>query len=85
MNRAKIREAAVINLLDAFPEGAWNDRIKTELWCIREGIDTENAPEIWDITLGAWPTSTVINYVLDSDEDRREAAARLLCTMQELS
>jgi hypothetical protein len=80
------REAAVINLLDAFLGDAWNDRVKTELWCIREGINTEKHPEIWDVTLGSWPTSTIVNYVLDSDtRSRHDNAAFLLCTMHELS
>lgn len=85
--RTVIREAAIINMLDRDPElgEVWNDRVKTELWCLREGIDTENSPEIWDITFGAWPTATVINWVLDDgDSSRHEQAARLLCTMREL-
>lgn len=80
------REAAVINLLDIADTDDLLDRVKTELWCIREGIDTQAHPEIWDITLGDWTTSGIINIVMYSGaRGKQEQAAFLLCTMSEIS
>lgn len=80
------REAAVINMLEMTADPDMLDIVKTELWCIREGIDTEEHPELWDITLGAWSTPSIMMYVLESGfRDKHEQAAFLLCTMRELS
>lgn len=87
MNLSAVREAAAINMLEITDaESGFADLIRTELWCIREGINTEEHPEIWDVTLGSWTTSSMIVYVLDSGfRNQHDQAAMLLCTMKELS
>lgn len=83
---AVVREAAVINMLDVTSDPDELDRIKAELWCIREGINTMEHPELWDLTLGIMTTTSIIDYVLNSGHrDRHESAAFLLCTIRELS
>lgn len=81
-----VREAAVINMLDLIEDSDMLDKIKTELWCIREGINTREHGELWDITLGIMPTRDIVEWVMNSGvRDKHEQAAFLLCTIRELS
>lgn len=86
VSEPKVREAAVINMLETAQTPELLDRVKTELWCIREGIDTTKHPEIWDVTLGYHPTSEIVDIVLyTGPRNKHDQAAFLLCTIQELS
>ena len=79
-------EAALINALDITADSNTLDKIKTELWCIREGINTREHIELWDITMGVMPTRDIIEWVLNSGfRSKHDQAAFLLCTMQEIS
>jgi hypothetical protein len=81
-----VREAAVINMIELDGSTDLQDRVSAELWCIREGINTMEHPELWDLTLGAWSTSTIVKYVLEfGTRTMHDQAAFLLCTIQELS
>jgi hypothetical protein len=78
-----IREAALVNWLDMIADVGLQERIRNELWCLRNDIDTA---DLHDITTAGYTTSEIIRWVLDSGfRSRHDSAAFLLCTIQELS
>lgn len=83
ITQAVVREAALVNLLDLIEDNTSREKIRSELWCLRNGIDTEG---LHDVTTAGIPTKTIIDAVMTAPQfSKHEHAARLLCTIRELS
>lgn len=83
ITEAVVREAALINMLEIIADESMLERIRGELWCVRNGIDTRG---LEDVTMRVYETSDLVNWVLDSGfRNKHDQAAFLLCTMSEIS
>lgn len=57
------------------------DRLKTELWCLREGIDPREFP---NETLASFSTGMLLTILLGGVESPNEVSSKVLCTIWEL-
>lgn len=83
VNSKDLRQAALIAWFDLTSDASVKRKIRNELWCLRNSVDTAG---LSDITMHDLPTKDIVSRVLsDPSKTQDEHSAFILCTIHELS
>ena len=81
--KTNMRIALLVNWLDIVVDDSAREKIRNELWCLRNGISTVG---LEDVTMSNVSVTQLHEIVMESSPlDRHEQAALILCTFNELS
>lgn len=83
LDKKTLRLALLVVWFDLTADSELQNRIRNELWCLRNDVDTT---ALSDLTVCDIPTTDIYQRVItDPKRSRNEQAALVLCTMREFS
>lgn len=83
LDKKTLRLAVLAVWFDLTADRELQNRIRNELWCLRNDVDTT---ALSDLTVSDIPTSDILQRIMtDPIRDENEHASIILCTMLEFS